>query len=127
MQIVLSGQQLAYVITPAQVEAAVLAAGGHFESEADHDYDFSTSSDNGNTIKVEQNPEKRWTGILTAGDPGFAAVTSIVAKKEGTVIAVLGKQFYVARPEQRSIAGDELEVHQFVAEDVGWSNDAEQA
>jgi len=71
--------------------------------------DFSTASDNGNAIRVEQD---RNHGTLTAGAPGYAAVTTVVTKRDGAVVAVLGEQFYVARTEQGEIADGELPVRE---------------
>lgn len=101
------GQRFEYLINSTTL-AAILGIPVS-EVPSFEDLDFSTASDNGNSVRVAQD---RNCGTLTAGAPGYAAVTTVVAKRDGTVVAVLGEQFYVARAEQGEIGDGELPVRE---------------
>jgi hypothetical protein len=108
MKIVREGQKHEYLISEAMLAGVLEIA----ESDLPpfDELDFSSASDNGNSVRVEQDRNR---GTLTAGAPGYAAVTTVVAKRDGTVLAVFGQQFYVARAEQGDIAEGELPVREF--------------
>lgn len=104
MHVIRQGDRLNYEIRPETIaiaigEEAFRALGEELMGD-EKKLDFSTASDNGNSVRCLQNPTMRYMGELLAVGAGYAAITTIVQKPDGTVVCVLGQQLYVLNDSQ---------------------------
>lgn len=97
------GQRVTYAVT-----AALLASllGDSFKKGTE--FQFSTGSDNGNSVGIEHDAVNRFTVI--GREPGYAAVTVTIADDKGQIVGVLGAQYFVTGVDQPTPVGGDLDL-----------------